>query len=197
MTYSSFTRKLGTIWIENQPLIVPLSYVTASRLDSSTCRTFAIGYDIQNISFVSGERIEITVRVPLTPLGKFVLSQNFDGHSFLIKVFYNGEYIYGGQRKSPSNDVRLPSLLYINYALMRRKGEISVTLEFPRPVPGDEGIYELQIFFSTYEIKRRLMTFNCSDYGSLLYSSEGLKLDYVLVGSTTLQLQNYGKELFC
>lgn len=183
-------------WAENQLLNVVLSVITASSLESSKY-IFPIGHDIQNISFVSGERSETTVSVPLTPLGKYALSQNFDGRSFLLKVFYNGEYIYKRQRKSHSNDVRHPSLLYFNYVLIRKEREISVTLELPTPVREDEGIYELQIFFSTFEIMQRLRTLNCSDYGNFLYSYEGLKLDYVLVGSTTLQFQNYGKELIC
>lgn len=177
------------------PLIVALSVssVTASRLKSNKYRTFPV----ENISFISGERFEITVAIPLTPFGKHALSQNFDEYSFHLKVYYNGEHIYKRQRTSPSSDVRHPSLLYFDYVLMRKERAVSVMLRLPAPVPDDEGIYELQVFFNTYEIMRRLRTFNCSDYGRLLYSPEGLKLYHVLVGSTTVQLLNYGKKLTC
>ena len=151
-----------------------------------------MAYNIKNVSFVSGEAFEIEVTIPLTPFGMYVLIRHFDQFSFQLRVSYNGVHIVR-QGRSPSNRVRHPSQIYFDYVLLRRERAVSVTLELPAPISDDEGIYELQILYDLFDVTQPLSSYNCSDYRRFLTSSDGLRLYDVLVGSTMLWLQNYGK----
>jgi hypothetical protein len=71
---------------------------------------------------------------------------------------------------------------------------IMVRLKLPRPIPEDEGVYEVQLYVDISQ----LPTPNCLDYTNFVRTSDGLDLPNVLVGSATLYVRqqgNHGKAL--
>ena len=157
--------------------------------------TFRTGYEMRNVTFTSGQSFNIEVKIPLTLFDDNKLSSiPFREHSIEIDVFYNGEYVSNGQRSTYSKQVKKPSLVYYDYTPLKLDRAIVVTLELPQPILDDEGIYEIQVLYDSYDITRRFPS-NCSDYKRFIESSDGLDLDWILVGSATLMLQANGTQI--
>ena len=146
-----------------------------------------LSFVMEEVSFINGEPFVIDTRIGIAQRHASLIRN--PNTTVQRRVFYNGELIRP-TRLNPSKEVRLPSEVITGVAPMLGETAIMVRLKLPRPIPEDEGVYEVQLFVDI----SRLPTPNCLDYTDFVRTSDGLDLPIVLVGSATLYVRQQGKH---
>ena len=144
-----------------------------------------LSFVTNKVSFINGKPFTIETKVCIAQRHANLIRN--PNTTFQRRVFYNGELIRP-TGLNPSKDIRLPSEVITGVAPMLGETAIIVRLKLPRPMPGDEGVYEVQLFVDI----SRLPTPNCLDYTDFVRTSDGLDLPLVLVGSATLYVRQQG-----
>ncbi len=139
----------------------------------------------KEVLFIIGEPLTTNTSIPIARRHATLIRN--PNTTFQRRVFYNGELI---TTTNPSKEVRLPSEVITGVAPMLGEMAIMVRLKLPRPIPEDEGVYEVQLFVDISQ----LPTPNCLDYTDFIRTSDGLDLPNVLVGSATLYIRQQGNK---
>lgn len=128
----------------------------------------------KEVTFINGELLRINTSIPIARIHRNIIAN--PNTTLRLRAFYNGELLR-------------PSEVLIKVTPMLQERAIVVTLTLPRPVPDDEGVYEMQLFV---DISRHSPN-TCLEYIDFVRTSDGLNIPNILVGSTTLYVRQQGK----